>query len=102
MPNFQILQFGLNFRSYHIDCLGLAFRVFEGHPIVLRVDTGDLQLHLYLTVSFATRIVAARRGADFTGTFGAAWQALVDIGVEVSRDRSGHLDVNQVAGFQLA
>jgi hypothetical protein len=101
LSNFQIFQFRLNFGPYDVNGLGLAGGVFEGYTIVLHVDFGDLQLDLHLTVGFAARVVAAGGCADFASALDAAWQAFVDIGVEVGSDRAGNLDIDLVAGLSV-
>ncbi|MCY1180066.1 hypothetical protein D9M73_204940 [compost metagenome] len=58
-------------------------------------------MDLYLAISLAARD-ATGCVAGFAGTLRAARQTLVDIGVEVGGDGAGDLDVDLVAGFQLA
>jgi len=101
LPDFQIFEFGLNFRSYDINCFFVALRTFEGHLVILHVDVGDFQLNLDLAVSFASRFFRAWRGADIARAFRGAWQALVDVGVEVGRFGVNDFDVDEIAGFQV-
>lgn len=102
LPDFQVFEFGLNFRSYDINCFFVALRTFEGHLVILHVDVGDFQLDLDLAVSFASRFFRAWSGADIARAFGGAWQPLVDVGVEVGRFGVNDFDVDEIAGFQVA
>src|SRR5690606_14530336 len=97
----QVFQFCLNFGPDNVDGLGLASRIFKGQLVFLQVDFGDFQLNLHLTVGFAARVVAAGGGTDFAGALDSAWQAFVDIGVEVGGDGTGDLDVDLIADFQI-